>query len=160
MITIKRMSLFDAPAESAICHACNALGVWGSGIAKEFKERFPNIYIYIYKQYNRYCTTEERNPVGTVIVGFENDFIVGNLITSYGYGKDVDPPEEILKNTEKALHEFFEYLEEQHVKNVYCNKFNSGLFKVPWEDTEKLLETVSKAYGINVVVCVPDLGNV
>jgi len=155
MIQYKRMSLFDSPAESVIFHSCNALGVWGAGIAKEFKERFPNTY----KQYNRYCTQNEKNPVGTTLVGFENDFIIGNLITSYGYGKDVDPPDEILKNTEKALHEFFEYLEQQHVNNVYCNKFNSGLFKVPWEDTEKLLEKMSKSFGINVIVCVPDLGN-
>lgn len=154
MIITKQMSLFDAPAESAIMHAANALGVWGAGIAKEFKERFPNTY----KQYNRYCTTEERNPVGTVIVGYENDFVVGNLITSYCYGKDVDPPDEILKNTYNALNEFFEYLEEQHIKTVYCNKFNSGLFKVPWEDTEKLLEQMSKAYGISVIVCDPNLG--
>ena len=156
MIQYKRMSLFDSPAESAIMHAVNALGVWGAGIAKEFKERFPNTY----KQYNRYCTQNEKNPVGTTLVGFENDFIIGNLITSYGYGKDVDPPDEILKNTEKALHEFFEYLEQQHVKNVYCNKFNSGLFKVPWEDTEKLLEHMSKSFGINVIVCDPQLGKV
>jgi len=153
-VTYKKMSLFDSPAESAICHACNALGVWGSGIAKEFKERCPNTY----KQYNRYCTQNDKNPVGTVIVGFENDFIIGNMITSYGYGKDVDPPDEILKNTEKALHEFFEYLEEQNVKRVYCNKFNSGFFKVPWEETEKLLETASKAFGISVIVCDPHLG--
>ena len=49
MIQYKRMSLFDAPTESAIFHSCNALGIWGAGIAKEFKERFPNTY----KQYNK-----------------------------------------------------------------------------------------------------------
>jgi ADP-ribose 1''-phosphate phosphatase len=153
MITYKKMSLFDAPAESAIMHDCNALGIWASGIAKDFNQRFPKTF----KEYNRYCTQNEQNPVGTVIVGFENDFVVGNLITSYGYGKEVDPPEEILKNTEKALHEFFEYLEEEHITKVYCNKFNSGLFKVPWEDTEKLLEKAGKAFGVRIIVCVPDM---
>ncbi|KAK4904538.1 ADP-ribose 1''-phosphate phosphatase, partial [Elasticomyces elasticus] len=32
-------SLFDSPDGSALIHACNCMGVWGSGIANDFRER-------------------------------------------------------------------------------------------------------------------------
>lgn len=44
-------SLFDAPEGYILTHACNAQGVWGSGIAKEFKKRKP----LAFKNYNLFC---------------------------------------------------------------------------------------------------------
>ena len=55
MIQYKKMSLFDAPENSIITHACNAQGVWGSGIAKEFKKRYSNAF----EVYYEHCNTNQ-----------------------------------------------------------------------------------------------------
>ena len=42
-------SVFDAPKGVILAHACNAQGSWGSGVALEFKKRFPDAYAYYHK---------------------------------------------------------------------------------------------------------------
>lgn len=148
MIIYKKMSLFDAPEGSILVHGCNAKGVWGSGIAKEFKLRFPNSFL----QYHNHC---KDNGVGTFFLTEpENTYKVGCLITSNNYGNSVDSKEKILENTKKALNDMIK----PGISAIYySNKFNSGLFKVPWEETEKLLESFTKKLDIDWVICDPYL---
>lgn len=131
-------SLFDAPVGSILVHACNARGVWGTGIAVEFKKRFPESFDF----YHEFCMEEGNKLLGvTILCPEENGYFVGCLITSDGYGKFKDSPEDILKNTRLALPCVLDT-----VLPIHSNKFNSGLFAVPWNDTEKvLLETMDKA---------------
>lgn len=151
LIIYKKMSLFDAPEGSILVHACNAQGVWGSGIAKEFRTKFPLSYI----DYAEYCESSD-NPVGSSIVCYqENGFKVGCLITSNNYAEKVDSPSKILENTEKAL----EDLIKPGIPSIfYSNKFNSGLFKVPWAETEKLINEFINKYNLDWVICDPKLG--
>lgn len=75
---------------------------------------------------------------------------VASLITSYHYGYRVDPPEKILANTAKALESYkaqIELIKEDNqrcnldsVGNVWAVRLNSGLFKVPWEQTKAIIE--------------------
>lgn len=51
MITIKEGNLFDAP-RGLICHQVNCKGVMGRGVAKTFKEKYPDVF----KQYVYLCT--------------------------------------------------------------------------------------------------------
>lgn len=148
-IQYKKMSLFDAPG--LIFHACNAQGVWGSGIAAEFKKRYPEEY----KLYQEFCSKE--NMTSMAEIGEKTAWIV----TSESYGKEKDNELQILINTVLALDELF-YKASDPIypwinKTLYCNKFNSGLFNVPWEKSEQILRTVLKKYPhFTVVVCDPD----
>ena len=135
MIKYKKGSLFDAPPGVILVHACNAQGVWGSGIALQFKERFP----YSFKNYNMNCTAG-LSPVGS---GYVIDEKVGCLITSENYGSEVDSPEEILLNTAIALTQL---CDTRQNTDFHSNKFNSGLFDVPWEMTEYILNKVLRLY--------------
>lgn len=142
--------LFDVPEGSILVHAVNAQGVWGSGIAAEFKKRFP----YAFEQYNKYCQHFNKTGNGIIIKGSFTDWNepvtnVGCLFTSNKYGKDKDDKETIKVQTATALKEIIKY------GNVfYSNKFNSGLFGVPWEETEFILKTVLKqAPGTTWYVC-------
>lgn len=156
-IIYKKMSLFDSPLNSIIIHGCNAQGVWGSGIAKEFKIRYPKQF----ESYKEHC--DGGAIPGNYGICSGKDHNIGWIITSENYGSKKDSVEQIKINTTIALLgildeiTIFGSLYGPH-SAIYSNKFNSGLFAVPWEDTELILETVLKRYpGINWVVCDPDL---
>jgi ADP-ribose 1''-phosphate phosphatase len=168
MITYKKMSLFDAPKDSAIIHACNSMGVWGSGIAKEFKTRYPHSY----KEYLDTCTIfngETGSAAGTASMSsahVDEVHWVGWIITSHNYGPKRDSIAEIKVHTTLALQSLCHKLYKAHPNyegdnplfDVYSNKFNSGLFAVPWEDSELILNTVLKRFKrINWIVCDPNI---
>lgn len=152
MLKYKKMSLFEAPANSILVHATNSMGIWGSGIAKVFKEKYPTSF----KHYNSYCKTG--NCSGTFyLCPTENSIKVGCLFTSYDYGKNVSNEDEILYNTVLALENFFDNYDEQYEMTIYSNKFNSGLFNVPWEKTEAVLKVFCDRYNLDWVICDPDM---
>jgi len=154
----KKMDLFDAPKNSLIIHACNAKGVWGGGIAAEFASRYPRSYGY----YNKFCRAEGRlcGRFGVAFYPDTEEHQVGFLITSEGYGKDKDSTDEILTQTSLAVKECLDYCEyisrtnSGQLVEVYSNKFNSGLFGVPWDMTEGVIKTIIKGYeNITWIVC-------
>lgn len=128
-IVYKPGSLFDAPYGSLLVHACNSRGVWGRGIAKEFKERFPGAFV----TYSRFCQSGAQP--GEALIVLDGGYYIGCLITSDGY----DPPDEpnrIIANTYAALWNLSRQYEElSYNPAVYSNRFNSGLFGVPWTRT-------------------------
>lgn len=161
MISYKKMSLFDAPEGSILVHGCNAQGVWGSGIAAPFKEKYPRSW----KEYNSYCekALEKDKKFGavgtTLITNQENKRFIGCLITSFSYGKDRDSVEDIVAQTFLALDSLFRNLKESNEldRPIYSNKFNSGMFKVDWRYTERCLQYFVKRYGVEWVVCDPEM---
>jgi len=145
-IIYHKMSLFETPRGSCLVHGCNAQGKWGSGIAKIFAEKFPNSYTI----YSEACK-KQFAAVGNGFVIKDIQYYIGCLITSHDYGPRKDPPDVILKQTRQALTDF---LSSFHGTAIYSNKFNSGLFDVPWEETEKIILEMSDTRVWNV--CDPD----
>lgn len=160
-VKYSKMSLFDAPKGAIIAHGCNAQGVWGSGIAKPFKEKYPKAF----DEYNKYCVhrlnvDSENGAVGHgLLTAEDNGHRVGCLITSFDFGPKKDNPGKIVIQTVLALKDLMSYLNTYQLLNepIYCNKFNSGLFNVPWESTEKILQFFAKRYDLNFIVCDPDM---
>jgi len=165
VISYQNISLFDAPAESVIIHACNSQGVWGSGIAKPFKEKYPFSFI----DYNSFCINANKSRGSACGRASLSTFHtseahwVGWIVTSHNYGELKDSPELIKIHTTMALMELCKKIYMAHPKdehetiNVYSNKFNSGLFNVPWQDSELILKTVLKDFKrINWIVCDPE----
>lgn len=155
-LVYKKMSLFSAPEGSLLVHACNCKGVWGSGIAKKFKELFPSAY----RLYSEGC--ENLGLVGTSHLYTAGDingkvYWIGNLLNSSGYGATLDTEDEILVNTVLAINNLCYNLEKNELTTVYSNKFNSGLFKVPWEKTEAIIKVFSDRYNLTWVICDPNL---
>ena len=125
--------LFElAPKHTYLAHACNCQGVWGGGVAKEFKKRYPEAF----EIYNQICTgLDTCDVIGTARV-LNVDGIIA-MFTSIGYGDRKDPPEVILANTEKALKDLAGKM--PLGCHIASPKINSGLFGVPWDETEKLI---------------------
>ncbi len=91
----------------------------------------------------------------------QDDRYVACLFTSHGYGKTVDPPDAILKNTKAALDDLTSQIDEmrkQKPENLLgqCRavRINSGKFGVPWARTKKVLEERS----LDMVVVRPEVG--
>lgn len=128
-----------APKESVLVHATNCAGVWGSGIAKTFKEKCPGAY----RAYHTICF-DSKNILGKAYILLDDNYKVGCLMTSEGYGNNIDSQANILKNTKSSLINFLEQLKFYGFPPVYSNKFNSGLFAVPWEQSEQILINLLK----------------
>lgn len=144
-ITTIQGDLFDAPKGSLLIHAVNCKGVWGSGIAKQFAEKFP----LAYDQYYLHCL--ESNSLGkklhgTSIIIPTIDYKIGCLFTSIGYGKYVSSPNDILKNTLDAIAHLIALNNDD--APMYMCKINSGLFNVPWSDTLNVLEGFDMEFTI------------
>ncbi|KAJ5673637.1 hypothetical protein N7507_002764 [Penicillium longicatenatum] len=179
-------NLFDAPPRSALIHACNARGSWGAGIAREFALKYPWAFTEYRKHClkwkgenqfhdipNLYATGDEaktisvRYPVGTALIIYpESCFFAPGvkpwvicLFTSADYGSRVDSPEMILNNTNAALHDLRQKLDNagkrRHsgllVDHLWACRFNSGLFGIPWAKTRELIDGVALGLPLTIV---------
>jgi ADP-ribose 1''-phosphate phosphatase len=118
------------PEGAYLAHACNAQGVAGAGIAAQIAKRYP-LDLYSYE----HCCEYSEDLTGHIVYTAQNKILW--LITSYGFGAEKDDVETILLYTKRAILELNAHLPKDAV--VYSNRFNSGLFAVPWERTESLL---------------------
>lgn len=123
-------------AKGLILHACNAEGKWGAGLALSLKNRFPKSY----EEYQYWCDKFGYDLVGSYMKlkpEYDNQIIC--LFTSASYGDNLPPMEIILANTRKAITALLASL--PYNTTINSNMFNSGLFKVPWDKTEKIINT-------------------
>lgn len=159
-------------AISIFAHACNCRGSWGGGIATVFYRKFPSAY----KIYADYCSTHADDPsklLGTTLLipssssdpGNENGqkiVYVACLFTSDFYGKKKLTPGDIAANTDLSMKDLNTQLEllkkEKEIEStdqgevvVNMPKINAGLFAVPWEITEDVLNKFNNLH-INVYV--------
>jgi ADP-ribose 1''-phosphate phosphatase len=152
-------------AVTILAHACNCRGSWGAGVAAIFKKKYPMSY----KQYVGYCRDHSDNPSSllgkTLLIsspnrGHENSTYIACLFTSDLTGRDKLQPSEIVKNTGAAMNHLRQQLNQlkdvefetnNDLKIVNMPKINAGLFGVPWEDTERVLNEYQDI-DINVYV--------
>ncbi|KAI5793298.1 hypothetical protein EDC01DRAFT_655817 [Geopyxis carbonaria] len=151
--------LFAAPANSVLIRACNALGSWRSGVALAFRSHYPQAHTV----YVSHCARRSSNPSdlsGTALLippqpgdTVKGPHWVACLFTSVGYGRSVDPPEVVVRNTEAALRDLEAQVAALEAGEVeggmvpgewHAAKINSVRFKVPWERTAALLEGVGR----------------
>ena len=153
MIHYKKGNLFDfddIKISDILVHACNAQGVWGSGIAKEFRDRYP----YAFRKYNEWCDYNRKNNVRSVgrgiIIRTPCEPSVGCLITSSDYGIHRDSIPLILFNTYMAVWDMLNFLDNEDIICIKSPKINSGLFRVPWKLTGQFMNYKEKSNEISL----------
>lgn len=139
MITYKTGDLFQLQ-EGVLAHACNYEGVWGGGIAAVFRRKFPNAY----KLYRDKCLQTGSDLLGTAFVIKDGPFLIACLFTN-----DYTTVERVCELTRKSLLDLQSQLDPHTVVNM--PKINAGIFNVPWECTEKAIESVDGEYCVYVL---------
>jgi len=147
-LEIREGNLFtNAPRNAILTHACNAMGVWGRGIAVTFKEMFPQEYLV----YQAMCARNGPQAGYGYIINSK----VGCIIASKGYGKNVDSPELIVKQTIEAIPDILKALPAG--MEIHSPKINAGLFNVSFEHTAAAIEACLNAHDRPVKWVVWDL---
>lgn len=82
---LKKGDIFDCE-ENIIVHQANCLGVMGSGIASQVKEKYPEVY----KGYYHYCKTNTAEDIlGTSLICQVNDKrYIANVFGQLAFGGD------------------------------------------------------------------------
>ncbi|EDO17451.1 hypothetical protein Kpol_1037p48 [Vanderwaltozyma polyspora DSM 70294] len=145
-----------------LIHSCNCNGTWGGGIAYQLAVHYPEAE----KIYTDICDDFGSELLGkcVLIPSFSDDsLLIGCLFTSVYGGSSHDTKNEILKYTKLSLMQLSLQLEnndscidtclseynqllisniKHHLKDYKLEmpKINSGIFNVPWEETEKILK--------------------
>ena len=90
--------------ENIIVHQVHCQGVMGSGIAKQIKKKYPEVF----KAYYYTCKTEElKNYFGTALICEANDGqYIANVFGQNTYGKDLHTDYDALKSGLKEVQDF------------------------------------------------------
>jgi O-acetyl-ADP-ribose deacetylase (regulator of RNase III) len=71
-----------------ILHGCNAQGVMGSGVAKQLRAKYPDIYLD-YVHGISVASSNKENPLGQVYFSWVTpDLYIANAVTQEFYGRD------------------------------------------------------------------------
>lgn len=74
--------------EGVVVHGCNAQGVMGSGVAKQLRAKYPEIF-YRYCEHLNDLLDQDVNPLGSVnFVPVTATLVIANAITQEFYGRD------------------------------------------------------------------------
>lgn len=134
-IIYKNGDLFLAP-QKVIIHGCNAQGIFGSGVAKQVKDKYRNVYEIYHLRYKTFGL-----DVGNIIpVATLDGKIVVNAITQKFYGRDSN----IVYVDYNALAACFIKLNERaldwEVKEMAMPKIGAGLANGDWAIIEEIID--------------------
>ena len=166
-------SIFDVGAQ-VIVHQVNCMGVMGSGVAKQVRDRFPSVFL----AYHHAVRTLDHNCLGgcLVVESKENPGLrIANLFGQYYYKGFKDDElyladehwkqPEIDKQTMKAIrftnYEAFwsglvrlkEELREDEVKIAFPFKIGSDRGGASWEVIESMIKEVFKDTNKEIIIC-------
>lgn len=148
MIKIIDGNLLDSNAD-IICHQVNCQGKMNSGIAKQIRERYPNVFVHYKKLCNFHCNKTEL--LGQCqAVEIDNGKYIANLFGQLAYGYDGKQYTD-LNALENSMYK---------LRNMYMlgtNKviaFPYGLGSVRgganWDDVYAIIEDVFKDCNVEI----------
>lgn len=132
--------------ENIICHSCNCQGVMGGGIAKQVKEKYPEVY----RQYKIFCDkTNSKDLLGSVqLIGCDDSKMIANLFGQEFYGRNGRYTSYI------ALRKCFNSIYERakHHNESIAIPFNIGcsLGGGNWDIVYSMIEEVFQDYDVTL----------
>lgn len=135
-----------------LLHSCNCNGSWGGGIAYQLAMLYPDVE----ENYEESCERYGSGLLGKcqlIEAEKDDDLIIGCLFTAAFGGSDQNDSD-ILKYTKMALENFKSQLQQYPGLNsskIIMPKINSGIFGVPWEETEKILKECDLNFTVYVI---------
>lgn len=142
MLMYVQQDIFKSPAQ-VIVNTVNTVGVMGKGIAKRYKEIYPDMY----KQYQKFCE-QHLLEVGKLWI-YKSDT---KWILNFPTKKHWRNPSKI-EYIEEGLKKFVETYEEKGITSVSFPQLGCGNGGLDWEnDVRPLMEKYLKDLPIDVFV--------
>lgn len=132
-----------------IAHSVNCMGVMGSGVAKQIKDKYPKAF-KMYKQFVQDHDNMRKSLLGQVNgVHITDELFIANMFGQYNYGTDGKK----YTNTE-ALYECFKTIRKASEKTglpVYL-PYMVGCFRggADWKEVEALLLTAFDGHEVTL----------
>lgn len=162
-VTIERGNALNSKGYRRILvHSCNCYGSWGGGIARQLALKYPKTET----DYETLCEKYGAELLGkcAIIPSYKDpNLLIACLFTSAEGGSRHDAESEILRYTREALFYLYLLLNKQPSNTraeidqelysraidigtslieykIEMPKINSGIFGVPWQETQNILE--------------------
>jgi O-acetyl-ADP-ribose deacetylase (regulator of RNase III) len=154
MVKYEEGNVFDSGAD-VIAHGVNCLGAFGAGVARQIRDRHPEVYrAYITKH-----TFEGWKLGDCQIVTLEDDSRqIANLATQYGYG--YRRGQKVLVNYDAlrySIRSLFKYCNVNKL-SVAMPQIGAGLAGGDWEKIKTIIEEEANDYpnlGVTIYSLLP-----
>lgn len=137
MITyIEYGDIFNLQDISNYAHGCNCAGAMGKGIALQFKEKFPKMYL----EYKKLCK-EGKFSLGDVFAFDYGDGFVFNLATQATWKTKAD-----IDAIENSLIKMLSIASKNNLHKIALPKIGAGLGGLNWNDVKLIIDRVAKVH--------------
>ena len=130
--------------EDIIVHQTNCLGVMGSGLAKQVKKKFPDVF----KGYYHYCKTHKAEDIlGTALICEDKKYIA-NVFGQCNYGTDKQYTE--YDALRKGLKEVRDFAKERNLSVAIPYKIGCGLAGGDWNTVFEMITDIFADVEVNI----------
>ncbi|MBD8555438.1 macro domain-containing protein [Rhizobium sp. CFBP 8762] len=141
MLVYRRTDLFSSPAQTLV-NTVNCVGVMGKGIAKEFKQRDPDMF----DAYKRLCDQKLLAP-GKLWLWRGEDYLALNFPTKIQWKSPSK-----LEWVEAGLKKFAASYADVGIEDISFPRLGCGNGGLDWEDVRPLMERYLKPLPINIYI--------
>ena len=137
MVTyIEQGNIFNLEGIQNFAHGCNCAGAMGKGIAIQFKEKFPKMYL----EYKRLCKEGLFSLGDLYTYNYENGTVF-NLGTQTTWKTKAD-----INAVESSLVKMLSYAHQNNIFKIALPKIGAGLGGLNWNDVKFVIDKVAKDY--------------
>ena len=132
--------------ENIIVHQTNCMGVMGSGLAKQVKEKYPEVF----NAYYHYCKTNKAEDIfGTALICEADDGkYIANVFGQINYGKDKQYTD--YDALENALNEVKQFAIDKNLSVAVPYKIGCGNGGGNWTIVSKLVRKIFTKLPSNI----------
>ena len=141
-ITFSSGDLFATPDVEAYAHGVNCGGSMGTGIAVEFKKRYPKMY----KQYNTLCKNGGLQP-GDVFVWQGQNVTVFNLATQKHWKTNAT-----VEAVENSVTKMLKLAANMSLAEIVLPRIGAGLGGLEWSSVKALLINIAGEHQVTLLV--------
>lgn len=153
MINIIEGNILEAK-ENIICHQVNCQGVMGAGLAKQIRNKYPEVY-ESYKQFYEMFKGKKKQLLGNAqVVNCNDGKIIANIFGQFGYGKngiqtDYDALRSGFNDIFSAVTNISKY-KDKTIAIPYG--IGCGLDGGDWNIVYKMIEDISEYYNYDCTI--------
>ena len=133
---IEHGNIFNLQGVTSYAHGCNCAGAMGKGIALQFKEKFPQMYL----EYKKLCK-EGKYSLGDTFVFDYGNGVVFNLGTQATWKTKAN-----IDAIESSLNKMLVFATKNNLKAIALPKIGAGLGGLNWQDVKSTLNKVSNNF--------------